>query len=453
MLTARNVLEYYSREDVQNALLELGRNREVVGVFRNGSFGTRPNVILYAQDIVSMVRSGVLEFHSSLERWSNPMAIRTDNPEGLRTGWDLILDLDCRDFGHAKLAARILYRALEDHGLKSISLKYTGGKGFHLGIPWESLPGEVNYKPTVNLFPGIARQIGLYIKEQIRPELEKGLLRLNNPEQLAGISGKPLEKIVTEEGIDPFQIVDIDPVLISPRHLFRMPYSLNRNTGLVSLPVAIRELDEFEKEHASTRGLRVRRLFLQPGKPGEASALVAQASDWWEIYKRKIENETKRIMRSTERVPEDAFPPCINNISAGLPDGRKRSIHILLNFLRSCNWSWQDTETYLYAWNQRNIPPLNENYIRGHIRYHRARKKVIPPPNCKHQESYVSFGVCAPDHICGGSAKTIKNPAVYPFRKMATTKKYKKLTEKLKRKKKKAPSGPPTASGMYTSPA
>ncbi len=450
MMSASDILGYYSREDVQQALLSLGRNREVVGVYGNGGFGTRPNVILYPQDIVSMARSGVQEFHSSLERWSNPMGLKADSHEGLRTGWDLILDLDCRDFHHAKLAAGILYRTLQKHGLVSISLKYTGGKGFHLGIPWESMPLEVNYKKTVDLFPELARHIGLYLKEQTRTELERGLLRLNNPEQLSEISGKPLERIVTDDGIDPFQIVDIDPILISPRHLFRMPYSLNSNTGFVSLPISIRELDEFEKEHASLRGLRVRRLFLQPGEPGEASALVAEAADWWEIHRKKLKNTSERRIRSGDRMSEELFPPCIRNISAGLPDGRKRSLFILLNFLRSCNWNWHDTEAYIYEWNNRNKPPLNENYVRGQFRWHKMRKQSILPPNCTHQDSYVSIGVCSPDHTCGGDAKTVKNPAAYPHRKTENTMKHKKLTEKSKKKARRAPREPPVSSGLYS---
>jgi DNA primase catalytic subunit len=446
MLAAREILEYYSREDVQKALLQLGNGREVVGVFGSGSFGSRPNVILYPQDITAMVRSGVQEFHSSLERWSNPMSLRDDNYESLRTGWDLILDLDCRDFRHAKLAAGILHKAIQRHGLKGISLKYTGGKGFHLGIPWESMPGKLNYRDTVKLFPEIARQMGLYLKEQIRHELEKGLLKINNPEELARLSEKPLEKLVTGEGIDPFQVVDIDPVLISPRHLFRMPYSLNRNTGLASLPLNIKELDEFEKEHARPKGLRVRRLFLQPGEPGEASALVAEASDWWSIRKKREVAAIRRRVRPAGKIPEELFPPCIRGISQGLPDGRKRSVFIILNFLRSSNWSLEDAEAYLYAWNQKNRPPLNENYIRGQVRWHRMRRKSILPPNCTHQGWYESLGVCRPDETCGGQSKSIKNPAAYPYRRMGRSGKHKKLTGKSKAKARRAPRGPPTSS-------
>jgi DNA primase catalytic subunit len=447
MLDNKDVADYYSREDVQEALLQTGKHREVIGVFGNGGFGTRPNVIIYPQDILAMVKSGVCEFHSSLERWSNPMGLRADNYENLRIGWDLILDIDCKDFGHAKLAAGMVYRELERHGMKSISLKYTGGKGFHLGIPWESMPKKLNRKDTVSMFPDVARQIGLYIKERIRSGLERELLRMNSPESLAEISGKELGRIVTDDGIDPFQIVDIDPVLISPRHLFRMPYSLNRNTGYVSLPINIKDLDEFQKEHATTRGLRVRKMFLQAGAEGEASGLFAETADWWDIWKRKAERITERRVRPGSRVSEDMFPPCIKNISMGLSDGRKRSVFILLNFLRSCNWNWQETESYINSWNMRNRPPLNENYIRGQVRWSKRRGSTIAPPNCTHQDSYESFGACVPDHICGGRGKTIKNPSAYPFRKIEKTGKHKKLTEKSK--KKRNPDEPPAGSGMY----
>lgn len=446
MLDSKDVLEYYSREEVQKLLLELGKGREVVGVFGNGGFGTRPNVILYPDDIMTMVRKGVQEFHSSLERWSNPMGLRADSYEDLRVGWDLILDLDCKDFRHAKLAAGVLFRELEAHGLKAISLKYTGGKGFHLGIPWESMPKELNRKGSVNMFPDVPRQIGLYLKERIRERMERGLLKLNNTEELAEISGKDIGRIVTEEGIDPFQIVDIDPVLISPRHLFRMPYSLNKGTGYVSLPIGIRDLEGFEKEHAHPRGLRFRKTFLKPGEEGEASGLFVEAMDWWFIWKKKVERVSEeRRVRPSYKVPESVFPPCMKNISMGLPDGRKRSVFMLINFLRSCNWTWKDVEDFIYQWNARNQPPLNENYIRGQLRWSKARKKTVPPAGCG-REDYESIGVCKPDLVCGGSAKTIKNPAAYPFRKSDSAKKHKKLSDKVK---KRGPAGPPASSGMY----
>lgn len=456
MLSQRDALEYYSRDDVKEALLQLARDREVAGVYASGSFGSRPNVLLYTDDITSMVKSGVVEFHSSIERWSNPMAIRTDNYDSLRSGWDLILDIDCRDFSHAKLAAGLVYRTLEEHGLSAISLKYTGGKGFHLGIPWESIPQEVNFRKTVGLFPDLARHMGMYIREQMRQELEKKLLKLNTPEELAGLAGKELSQIMVkdedthkgERVIDPFQIVDIDPVLISPRHLFRMPYSLNKGTGYVSLPISINELEGFEKEHAHPKVVRARKMFLKPGEPNEASALVAETSDWWSIWKKKQRSSPVRQMLPTEKVPEKLFPPCIKNISVGLGDGRKRSVHVLLNFLRSSGWNWQDTERFLEKWNMKNKPPLSDSYIRGQVRWQRMRKKTLPPPNCSHQGYYISYGVCVPDDTCGGKAKTVKNPAVYPQKLIEASPKGKAKDKRItsKTRARRNPFEPPTAS-------
>ncbi len=450
MLSRSYCLDHYSRDDVQSAMLQLARDREVAGVFYSGAFGTRPNVIQYPNDITSLVDKGVAEFHSSIERWDNPMALRTGNYDSLRKGWDLILDLDCRDFSHAKLAARLLYRALERHGLKSISLKYTGGKGFHLGIPWESIPQELNFRKTVLMFPDLPRHMGLYLKEMMRDDLERGLLKLNSPEELSEISGVPLDQIVTEEGIDPFRVVDIDPVLISSRHLFRMPYSLNKGTGYASLPLSIGELDEFEKHHAHPRGLRVRRLFLRPGEPDEAAGLVAETVDWWSLRKREERKQVKVREPPAEKVPQKYFPPCVKAISAGLSDGRKRALHALLNFLRSSGWGIQEAEEYVTAWNQRNQPPLSDSYLRGQVRWQKARKKAFPPPNCEHQGYYVSIGVCSPDETCGGRAKTVKNPAVYPQRLMKKPDvKDKRVPDKKNPKRKiKGPPEPPTASGF-----
>ena len=113
------IYRYYSREDVQHALLEFGKGREIAGMFRNDSFSSRPNVLLHPSDITAMVKTGVVEFHCSIERWSEPMGIKTDNYDSLRTGWDIILDLDSKDFEYGRLAALILMKALKKHGIKA----------------------------------------------------------------------------------------------------------------------------------------------------------------------------------------------------------------------------------------------------------------------------------------------------------------------------------------------
>src|SRR3989338_164264 len=81
--------EYYSRQDIVQKLLELGKSREVVGVFKDGSYSKRPNTIVYPADVEAMVRTGIVEFHNSIELWSNPLQIKS-NYEDLRVGWDMV---------------------------------------------------------------------------------------------------------------------------------------------------------------------------------------------------------------------------------------------------------------------------------------------------------------------------------------------------------------------------
>ncbi len=411
----KEILAYYSREDVQAAILAAAKDREVAGVFRNGSFGTRPNILIYPNDIVAMVRKGVVEFHCSLERWSNPMAIKTEESyDKLRIGWDIILDIDCEDTEHGKIASMILLQVLKKHGLSTVSVKFTGGTGFHIGIPWESIPESIDYKKSVSMFPDLARQIGLYIKDFMRAELEKKLLKKYMPAQLAEQAGKPLGQILKGENFDPFQIVDIDPVLISPRHLFRMPYSLHRTTGLMSMPLSEESLEDFRREKAKPGNIKAFAGYLKHGKPGEAGFLISESVEWWA---KKQREETKKIARKItiqNAVPLDLAPPCIKRILEGLSDGRKRAMFILINYLSSLKWKWENIESLVAKWNQKNKPPLHMNYLRTHLRWHMARTESKLPPNCENQAWMKAVGICKPDATCKG----IKNPVNYPLRKL-----------------------------------
>lgn len=456
-MNLRQVYGYYSRDDVKNFLFNFGKDREVVGVFRSGGFSKRPNVIIYPNDVLAMVKTGIIEFHGSLEHWSQPMSLKSDNYDQLRTGWDLVLDIDCKLFEHGKIASEAFMWGLKRCDLKGASIKFTGGTGFHIGIPWISLPKEVDYKPTAKQYPDLARTIALYLKEIARERFEGKLLKEFSAEDLSKQVNKPLGRIFTEDGIDPYEIVDVDPILLSPRHFFRLPYSLNSKTFFVSLPIKAKDLGEFERMKSKPEKVKVDEGFLDAGEEGEASTLVMEASDWWarksvaekdEIKDREWENvrkmgyhwiersnvgEFKRPIRRKEFVhvvPKSLFPPCVKNISAGLADGKKRSVFALINFLRSSNWDWESIEKYLFEWNEKNSPPLRENLIRSNIRWHKNRNQKILPSNCFKDESrengyYEDFGVCKPDERC----KKIKNPVNYA-RSMLREKKPKRKARK-----------------------
>lgn len=400
------VLAYYSRPEIQEALLEGAKDREVVGVFRRGEFDQRPNTLIYPQDILTQVKRGAVEFHSSVERWTNPLTIKD------RSGFDLILDLDCTTTGHGKQAALTLCTVLEDHGISSTSIKFTGGSGFHLGIPWESLPQEIGLKPTASLFPDIARHVASYIREQMRAPLAHALLGNETPQELAQAVEKPLAKIETKDSIDPFQVVDIDSVLLSPRHLYRMAYSLNRKTFLASIPLTREELESFDLKRAQPSLIKPKHTFLSHGKEGEANLLFTKGLDWYARQEKEKKPSRRRI--SFRKVPESHFPPCVKNIKAGLKEGRKRSLFALIRFLSTMKWTWDEIELFLKDWNQRNIPPLPVQTITSSLRYYRD-KKTFPPPNCSQKGWFQDFGVCKPDRVCV-APENIKNPVNYPFR-------------------------------------
>jgi DNA primase large subunit len=219
--------------------------------------------------------------------------------------------------------------------------------------------------------------------------------------------------------INPYQIVDVDPILVSPRHLFRMPYSLNNKSGLVSVPVDPENISDFKKEDADPKIIKTGMGFLDKSEENEAEILISQAVDW-NAKKERLRKKTERRIIIQKKVEQGNFPPCIQNILKGVADGRKRSIFILMNFLHSVKWDWDEIEKLMMEWNQKNTPPLTETYLRSQVRWHRRQNKTVLPANCATDGWYKDFGVCSPDQICKAGTNDIKlkNPVNYPFRKM-----------------------------------
>jgi hypothetical protein len=428
-MSFQKVWNYYSREDVQQALLEVAKDREVVSVYKDGSFGKRPNVIVYPQDILQEVKQGAIAFHGSVERWKQPMKLTSgllkEEMDKLRKGFDILIDIDVKDFELAKMATKQIIEALEDHGIKNYSCKFTGGKSFHIGVCYEALPKKINFKETFLLYPELPQKIIEYLKYYCKEKLRDKFLELGNPFDIAKRVGKNLDEIVDEDGINPWRVVEIDSMLISARHLFRLPYSLHEKSLLVSLPLDPKNLEEFQKEDAKPENIEVREKFLHMKRNIEdARDLVVEALDWASKQREIIEPiKPKRIIRrKLRKIPEDLFPPCINKILLGLPDGRKRSVFILINFLRNMGWKWEEIEKKLYEWNEKNIPPLRRNYIRTQLRWHIKQERNLLPPNCDNLIFYKNptMNVCSPDIICKDRTDeiAIKNPVVYPFKKL-----------------------------------
>jgi hypothetical protein len=230
-------------------------------------------------------------------------------------------------------------------------------------------------------------------------------------------SGRKREEFYRK--FDPFSIIEVDTILISSRHMYRMPYSLHEKSGLASVLIDPGKVMDFEKWMADPEKLSVsgfRFLDSSACSRDEAKRLIIEAFDYraeeegGEDYKEAAREFKKREFEIPETaLPEEFFPPCIKEISKGIPDGKKRAVFILINFLSSVGWGEEEIENYLIEWNRKNNEALREVYWKGQLRYHAANNKKILPPNCENKGYYADMGVCKRDGLC----RKIKNPVNY----------------------------------------
>lgn len=509
-------LSYYKRSEVQEAILAQAQDKEISVMFGQKKFGKRPDMISYPSDILEFAKKKVSSFHCSEELWINPLAIETGMTKqelnAIRKGWDLILDIDCPNWEFSKVITHLFVKALQDHGIHAVTVKFSGNKGFHIAVPFESFPHQITYEGQMieskDLFPDGPRKIAVYLLSYITekyanvlddkvlfiddlvfsfdylqsvakqsaqslfayrctnqhclkvvespPSLQKkyvyqceqcGHISIpeGNPEYISCQKcAHPVEPKIEQEGcmfcghtqqfekiLNLLSVIDVDTVLIASRHLYRMPYSLHEKSGLVSIPISLNEILTFDKERAKPELVTFSVPFLDRSQAisGEASRLVIEAFDY--TYK---EVEQQQRIRKPFEVPKDAiseefFPPCILRIAKGLEDGKKRALFILINFLQSVGWSYDQIEHYVYEWNTKNPEPLREQYLKGQLHQIKKNKEVILPPRCTNKDYYTSLLICNPDLFC----QKIKNPAQYSKKKMELSSKSKKKVKKPKK--------------------
>ncbi|MBI4450739.1 hypothetical protein HY642_02075 [Candidatus Woesearchaeota archaeon] len=419
MIHISTLLKHYKRKDVQDAIVHSAIDKEIAMLFGENGFGKRPDIISYPRDVLNLAMRGATSFHCSEELWTNPLQLSTglkrQELDSLRKGWDLILDIDCKEWRFSQVAADLLVQALSYHDIKCITAKFSGNHGFHIAVPFESFPESVHNTPVSSLFPDGPRKIAAYLQEMIRPHLSAKLAKTMSVAKIAQLVGKQPSEVVTAGAFDPFKVLAIDTVLIASRHLYRMPYSFNEKSGLVSIPVDPWKIMEFDKATAHPDKVKVQHSFLdRKAGSNEARRLLIQAYDFKPAIKE--EKTSKQHTGPESPVKEDLFPPCIKLLANGVADGRKRALFALINFLSSVGWTDQQIQDYLKAWNQRNKEPLREGYVMGQLKY--AVGKKVLPPNCDNAAYYLDIGVCRPDGFC----KRIKNPANYSLLKFRFSK-------------------------------
>jgi len=420
------ILKYYSNPAVQKEILSTAKDREVVGSIEDGSYLKRPDVLLYPKDIEGKVKDGAVAFHCSVERWTQPMQLSTnlkqEEIENLRKGFDFLIDIDAKvKLEHAAAAARVVCSFLKDLGIES-TIKFSGSRGFHVGIAGNAFPEKIDFKETKRQYPEIPRSIAEFIIEKTREKILEELVAIEG-----GIAAL-VNTVPSLSELTPSPFLDIDngtylqnkkPNYVDGiaelekgwgnRHLFRMPYSLHPKYWLVSLPIKVGDLKGFKKEMARPENLKTDIEFLV-NKEGEATELLLQALDWKAKQPKEAIKPVRLRKKSDKPITEEYFPPCIKIILNGLSDGRKRSLFTLLSFLRTMNWKPEEIEKRIREWNLKNPQPLSERTLKTQLKWHFRQSRELMPANCYSQLFYVSFGVCKPDQYCS------KNPVNYPYR-------------------------------------
>ncbi|MFT4261716.1 MAG: hypothetical protein ACMXX9_04765, partial [Candidatus Woesearchaeota archaeon] len=134
-------LSYYKRLEIRKELVKYAKDKEIAIRYKE-YFGKRPDILAYESDVLELAKKKATSFHCSEELWSNPLSLRSDiktkEMDDLRIGWDLILDIDCAHFIYSKLAAYLVVEILKEENIKGITCKFSGNKGFHVAVPWES---------------------------------------------------------------------------------------------------------------------------------------------------------------------------------------------------------------------------------------------------------------------------------------------------------------------------
>ena len=410
----KEVLDYYSRKDIQKAILEHSQGREIVPVMPDGRFGRRPNAVFYEKDIEALVKEGAVSLHGSVERWSDPLRLKRESTkkelDALRAGWDLIIDIDC-DHGleYAKKAALVIADALEQFGIKGYGIKFSGNRGFHIGVPFESFPAKI---------------MGIGDVEKQFPEIPKAII-----EYLSYFTRNTLKK---EFGEEPTNILKLDAAVAASRHLIRLPYCIHRKTGLVSIPLNKEDINGFQPGMAEIRHVETSKEFLKSGvEENEGLELMRSALFWKNQGKKETASiGIREFTLPPNAIPPEYFPPCMKNIIEGLTDGKKRSVFVLITYLHHIGWKRDAVESFLYEWNQKNKEPLKDLFIKNAVQHQYSRKKPQMAPNCDNTGYYADFGVCNPDGFC----KVINNPVTYTLRHVRDQKDRRKQKSKTNKK-------------------
>jgi DNA primase catalytic subunit len=230
--------------------------------------------------------------------------------------------------------------------------------------------------------------------------------------------------------------IDADLVLVSPRHLFRMPYSLHEKTSLASVVIDYDKIKDFEPRQADPMKI-VPRNFMPNSESGEATSLLRNALEFNQIEELKNKNnfeldseylkKNKNIKNKEfqeirpEDISEELYPPVIKKILEGIKsDGRKRALFILISFFMSLKFPIEEITKKINEWDKKNHQPLKEGYIKSQLTWYSKQKTIKLPPNF--DKSYYKDIGFSPSQ----EELSLKNPVAYVKRKYFETRSFRR---------------------------
>ncbi len=227
VLKTEQVLAYYGleRRDVTEAIFRYGADRRVIMTTEPGALGRGggQNGFRSPDDILSLAQEALEgmegtvprrypSFHGTLARFPTDRRLMRRGQKGA----DLVMDIDVKgDYKEAFRDGRKILDFLDSYNAP-YRVKFSGGSGPHIIIPYEAFP-----------------------------------------ESLSGGKFDRAHKLL-------FQIITsrsgashVDGSFTSTGHFYRMPYSLNEITGLVSLPLTREQYDDFTPSMAEVSNVQV----------------------------------------------------------------------------------------------------------------------------------------------------------------------------------------------------
>jgi len=225
------VLAYYGleRDDVASAIFKYGSDRMVTVTNEPASLGGAKGQqgFSHQSDLVLMAKK-LLEGNDNTVPRKYPGFHGTIAKYALHKGADVVIDIDVKDnFREAFKQGRKVLDFLDFYQVP-YRVKFSGGSGPHIIIPYEWFP--------------------------------KSLLNGNFSKT---------HQMVFQTIVSRSKAGNVDGSFTSHGHFYRMPYSLNEHTGLVSLPLTREQYDDFTLSMAEIWNTQVNETWFQ--EPDESS--------------------------------------------------------------------------------------------------------------------------------------------------------------------------------------